>query len=97
MSVIREHENHFFIDLRARRVYCRPCGKPCRFLACPGFIHFWCASHHCPNAGDVKLFRNGTWQVFGFQETCHEGLVSEIVPILLHCIETGPKIEVKEP
>lgn len=92
MHVIRELENHFFIDLCARRVYCRPCGNPCRSLVCRNFIQFWCATHECPNTGDVKLFMDGTWQVFGYEEEMGENLVSTITPKLLHSIVTGRSV-----
>lgn len=92
MHVIRELENHFFIDLCARRVYCRPCGKPCRSLVCRNFIQFWCATRDCPNTGDVKLLTDGTWQVFGFEERMGKDLISRIIPRLLHSIATGRSV-----
>ncbi|NLI34771.1 MAG: hypothetical protein GX422_18605 [Deltaproteobacteria bacterium] len=92
MSTVRVVENHFFIDLCARRVYCRSCGKACKSLVLPRFIQFWCGTRSCENAGDVKLLTDGTWQVFGYEETLHGNCLSEIVPKLLQSIVTGRRL-----
>ncbi|NLI81441.1 MAG: hypothetical protein GX443_07105 [Deltaproteobacteria bacterium] len=89
MGRLKELENRFFIDLCACRVYCRSCRKPCKALELPQFIQFWCATRGCENAGDVKLFRDGTWQIFGFEETFYDNRLSRIVPKVLQSIVTG--------
>jgi hypothetical protein len=87
MEGLSEDKSCFFIDLAARDVYCRSCRKRCTSLALPEFTQFWCATRSCKNAGDVKLYRNGNWQVFTFVER-RRGCCSEIVPKLLLTIPT---------
>jgi hypothetical protein len=42
--------------------------------------------------GEVKLWMDGTWEVFGFEERLHDNRLSQIVPKLLHSIATGHEI-----
>jgi hypothetical protein len=93
MNSARQVPHLFFIDLDTQKVFCRACGTICRSLVLADSREFWCATRNCINHNDIRLFEDGTWQVFGFEEKWHETLISEIVPVLLQRIVSGKKAE----
>lgn len=72
MDAIPKPENHFFLDLAGQRAFCRLCRKPCRSLVLPSFTLFWCHTHSCENAAEVRLYANGRWTVCTMVEIWEE-------------------------
>jgi len=91
MNKARHVPHLFFVDLDTQKVFCRACGTMCKSLALADSTQFWCATKECVNGNDIRLLKDGTWQVFGFEEKLHESLISEVVPVLLQRIVPGNK------
>ena len=88
--VSKELQNSFMIDLTSRRVFCTSCRKCCKSLLLSSFTLFWCGTRHCENSGEVRLYRDCTWEVRAFTEVLTQNMVSEItsetlMSITPHC------------
>jgi hypothetical protein len=89
MEGVSEHQNCFLIDLLNQRVFCRSCRQTCKKLALPRFTLFWCANRDCNNSGEVRLMREGTWNVYYVAEAWFENQCSAFVSKLLFSLATG--------
>ncbi|MCU0586809.1 MAG: hypothetical protein MUF52_01520 [Syntrophobacteraceae bacterium] len=78
--------SRFFIDLSARRVYCRNCGKKCHSLDLTDHTLFWCSTKSCGNDDEVRLHPGGIWEVYSVREALQENSISEITTRLVRSI-----------
>lgn len=92
MENISERRNCFFIDVTRKKVFCMLCKGLCRSLVLPRVTHFWCATRGCRNSADVRLYPDGTWEVFTFVEHWMGNRTSEIVPKRIHAIRPRARV-----